>query len=118
MFATFERDRIIRTMIVGFCVGVVSMFCLGAIVEPENALQNGALAIFAGFVLCGMPYVWLMLPKLYNIFNPATWVLFVLKFLIAAMGGFVITPICLVVRIVQSIVYHSKMKRYSNFADA
>lgn len=112
MYATFERDRIIKTMIVGFLLGAILMFSMAAVVKSGDVLQDWSMFVFAGLMFCGAPYVWLKLPKLYNVFNPVTWVLLIVKAMISTIIGFVVTPICLIFRIIQSIVYHYKMKRY------
>ena len=110
MIATLERDRIIKTMIIGFGMGIAAGVGLFSISKPDDILQCVYMLALFGFVLSGMPYMWLKLPKVYGILNPVSWVLIIIKLAISALIGLFYTPISLIVKIVQAKIYHKQVK--------
>ena len=110
MIALTERNTIIKTMIVGFVLGIVVCISFFFITKPEKLLDCVTMALLFGVALSGMPYVWTKLPKLYNIFSPVCWFLFIVKLAVAGYVGMVYTPIMLIVKSVQTIMYKKQMK--------
>lgn len=126
LMMAIERDKIIKTMIVGFGMGVAACMGVFSVSKPDNMLYCVYMLVLFGIALSGMPYMWLKLPKVYGIFNPVSWVLVFIKFIISTSIGFVYTPISLIVKTIQIHIYHRQVRadynhqteNYSNYNSA
>ena len=114
MMVTLERDRIIKTMFIGFGLGVAACMGVFSITKPDDTLQCIYILTLFGIALSGMPYMWMKLPKIYGILNPVNWVLVIIKFIISTSFGLVYTPISLIVKIVQAKIYHKRVREAYN----
>jgi ABC-type dipeptide/oligopeptide/nickel transport system permease component len=82
--------NIIIKIIIGFVLGMVLGLATGM----------GASSIFIGILLAGMPYAWSVIPVF-----AFGWISILIKLCIAAVLGWIITPIAFIYNLVQ-------MKRY------
>lgn len=112
-----ELSHIIKTMILGFVLGAGFSVILFTTIHPLNSTKPFILyMVYFGLIFCGVPYAWLMLPDIYiGILGPINWILFFVKLFIAMVAGLVITPICLIARIVQIVFYGIRLRRPKSF---
>ena len=110
--AKMDRNTILETMVIGFMVGigmgVLLNFTVNKNLNLDMSLSVWTIIMF-GITLTGMPYIWTKLPKIYG-FGPTSIVLVMVKAAVSGMLGIVITPIMLIVRIVQTVVYRKQVK--------
>lgn len=107
-----DRNHILVTMLIGFiigiCFGLITIFMMNGAASDKIAL-NASIVFMYGVAFTGVPYVWTKLPAIGG-FGLAAIVLFFIKLIIAGMLGMFITPIMLIVKTIQSMIYKNQDK--------
>ena len=110
--AKMERNEILISMLCGFAIGGVCAIAIQLFIYGWDGIELSSALNFVlifGFSLMGLPYMWGKLPELGG-FGLIGIFLLIIKFGVASIVGFVVAPIMLVVKIIQTIFYKRQSK--------
>lgn len=110
--AKMERNEIISSMICGFIIGAACAIVMELLIYGRHSVDiSSAVAVVLTFgcAFMGFPYMWGKLPSLGG-FGLVGIILLIVKFGVAGITGIVITPLMLIIKIIQTAFYKHQSK--------
>ena len=110
--AKMERNEIISSMIWGFIIGVVCAIAIELFAYGRHGVDISSavgIVLTFGCAFMGLPYMWGKLPSLSS-FGLLGVILLIIKFGVASIIGIVVTPLMLIIKIIQTASYKHQSK--------
>lgn len=110
--AKMERNEIISSMICGFIIGAACAIAIELFAYGRHGVDiSSAVAVVLTFgcAFMGLPYMWGKLPSLGG-FGLLGIILLIVKFGVAGITGIVVTPLMLIIKIIQTAFYKHQSK--------